>query len=151
MNLFLDWNRFGEIEHYITCSPLDPLQRMGAVRIRVQKADKNFTIIHKSIIHNNASSHGKVYLLLSSRNPLTYMFRSVLDCFTCKQYLICAYFFPDPDEAISFIYFFIFLQKKQYYRHRTRNFSWKQGFAVKNILMNFSITNKKLFTSQDIN
>ncbi len=106
-NLFVDWNRFEEIEHYITCTPMDPLQRMGAIRIRVQRADKNI-IIRKSMIHNNASSHGKVYLLLSSRNPLTYMFRSVLDCFTCKQYLISAYFFPDPDEAMLL---FIYLQK----------------------------------------
>ncbi len=33
--------------HYTTCSPLDPLQWMGAVRMRVQRADKNITIIHK--------------------------------------------------------------------------------------------------------
>ncbi len=29
---------------YITCSPMDPLQWMGAVRMRIQTADKN---IHK--------------------------------------------------------------------------------------------------------
>ncbi len=29
------------------CSPMDPLQWMGAVRMRVQTADKNITIIHK--------------------------------------------------------------------------------------------------------
>ncbi len=28
--------RFGEIKHYITCSPMDPQQWMGAVRMRVQ-------------------------------------------------------------------------------------------------------------------
>ncbi len=32
---------------YITCSPMDPLQWMGAVRMRVQTADKNITIIQK--------------------------------------------------------------------------------------------------------
>ncbi len=40
-------NRFGEIYHYITCSSMDPLQWMGAVRMRVQTDDKNITIIHK--------------------------------------------------------------------------------------------------------
>ncbi len=30
-----------EIEHYITCSPMDPLQWMGAVIMRVQTADQN--------------------------------------------------------------------------------------------------------------
>ncbi len=34
-------------KHYITCSPVDALQWMGAVRMRVQTADKNLTIIHK--------------------------------------------------------------------------------------------------------
>ncbi len=45
MSLFLQQNRFGEILHYITCSPMDPMQWMGAVRMRIQTADKN--IIHK--------------------------------------------------------------------------------------------------------
>ncbi len=46
-------NRFGEIQHWIqiqhcvTCSAMDPLQWMGAARMRVQTADKNITIIHK--------------------------------------------------------------------------------------------------------
>ncbi len=30
----------------ISCSPIDPLQWMGAVRMRVQTADKNITVIH---------------------------------------------------------------------------------------------------------
>ncbi len=33
--------------NYITCSPVDPLQWMGAVRMRVQTADNNITIICK--------------------------------------------------------------------------------------------------------
>ncbi len=40
-------NRFGYIYHCITCSPVDYLQWMGAVRMRVQTADKYITIIHK--------------------------------------------------------------------------------------------------------
>ncbi len=51
MSLFLYQNRFGEIEHYITCSLMDPLQWMGAVRITVQTADKNITIIHTTPVH----------------------------------------------------------------------------------------------------
>ncbi len=35
--------------HYITCSPVDPLQWMGAVRMRVQTAAKNITNI--TVIH----------------------------------------------------------------------------------------------------
>ncbi len=38
---------FGESQHSITCSPMDALQWMGAVRMKVQTADKNITIIHK--------------------------------------------------------------------------------------------------------
>ncbi len=45
--VFLHQSRFGEIKHYITWSPMYPLQWMGAVRMRVQTADKNITIIHK--------------------------------------------------------------------------------------------------------
>ncbi len=32
---------------YNTCSPMDPLQWMGPIRMRVQTGDKNITIIHK--------------------------------------------------------------------------------------------------------
>ncbi len=43
-SLFVHQNWFGEIWHYIICAPL---QWMGAVRMRVQTADKNITVIHK--------------------------------------------------------------------------------------------------------
>ncbi len=36
-------NRFWEMYYYITCSPMDSLQWMGAIRMRVQTADKNIT------------------------------------------------------------------------------------------------------------
>ncbi len=36
-----------DLEVWITCSSMDPLQWMGAVRVRVQTADKIITIIHK--------------------------------------------------------------------------------------------------------
>ncbi len=40
--------RFGEMEHCITVSAMDALQWMGAVRMRVQTADKNITPHHSS-------------------------------------------------------------------------------------------------------
>ncbi len=48
MSLFLHQNRFGKMYHYITCSPVDPLQWMGAVRMRVE------TTAH---LHNNPQIH----------------------------------------------------------------------------------------------
>ncbi len=36
--------------HAITYSPMDPLQSMGAVRMRVQTVDKSITMIHKQSI-----------------------------------------------------------------------------------------------------
>ncbi len=44
-----------EIYHCITCSPMDHLQWMGAVRIRVQTADKH---------HNNPRLHSIYYCLM---------------------------------------------------------------------------------------
>ncbi len=37
---------FRGIYHYITCSPMDLLQWMGAVRMIVKTADENITIMH---------------------------------------------------------------------------------------------------------
>ncbi len=41
--------RFGEMCLCISVSPMDALQWMGAVRMRVQTADKNITIIHRTL------------------------------------------------------------------------------------------------------
>ncbi len=54
MTLFLYQNSFEWIKHYTTCSPMDLW--MGAVRMRVQTADKNITIIHKYDPHNFSPS-----------------------------------------------------------------------------------------------
>ncbi len=51
--------QFGEIEHYITCTLMDPLQSMGAIRMRVQTADKNSTIIHTTPVHQLMSCEMK--------------------------------------------------------------------------------------------
>ncbi len=40
-----------EISHYIICSPMDPLQWMGAIRMIAQTTDKNITIISRSSIN----------------------------------------------------------------------------------------------------
>ncbi len=57
MNMF-NRNRYWAILHYITCSPMNTLQWMGAVRMRVQTADKNITIIHK--YPNDSSPSGNI-------------------------------------------------------------------------------------------
>ncbi len=50
--VFFHQNRFGEIQHNITWSPMDTLQWMGAIRMRVQTADKNITAIHTTPVHH---------------------------------------------------------------------------------------------------
>ncbi len=41
---------------------MDPLQWMGAVRMRVQTADKNITIIHTTPVHHLTSGEVKSYI-----------------------------------------------------------------------------------------
>ncbi len=41
---------------------MDPLQWMGAVRMRVQTADKNITIIHTTPVHQLTSCEVKSYV-----------------------------------------------------------------------------------------
>ncbi len=48
MSLSLLWSR---IYLYITCSSMDPLQWMGAIRIRGRTADENVTIIYTTTVH----------------------------------------------------------------------------------------------------
>ncbi len=54
---------------------MDPLQWMGAVRMRVQTADKNITIIHNTLVHQltscEAKSFGyKLYAIASGYKPI---------------------------------------------------------------------------------
>ncbi len=59
MSLFLQRNTFGEILHYIICSPKDPLQGMGAVRMKVQKHHNNLQVmqvIHKHVCYKQSMS-----------------------------------------------------------------------------------------------
>ncbi len=51
--------RFGEMCHCITVSAMDALQWMGAVRMRVQTADKNITIMHTTPVHQLPSWEDK--------------------------------------------------------------------------------------------
>ncbi len=110
---------------------MDPLQWMGAVRMTVQTADKNITIIHttpvhqvkfcekqihhydvltlnprfwpkyESIIHDIAFFRVKVRPLLSSHIKINGE-NSFGLFFVCKLYLICADFSPNSDETIVF-------------------------------------------------
>ncbi len=48
------WSRFREMKYYIPCTLMDPLQWMGAVRMRVQAADKSMTIIHNTILDDKS-------------------------------------------------------------------------------------------------
>ncbi len=59
--------RFGEIYHSITCSPMDPLQWMGAVRMRVQTADKNITI-HTTPVHQLTSWEDKNCMFVRNKS-----------------------------------------------------------------------------------
>ncbi len=59
-------NRFGENCHYITCSLMDLVLWMGAVRMRVQTSDKNITVIHTTQIHQLISC--KVKSCVFARN-----------------------------------------------------------------------------------
>ncbi len=69
MSLFLQQDRFGEIYHHISCSPVDPLQWMGAVRMRVQTADKNITIIHMTFLIVNSAGSVHITLLIQTGLP----------------------------------------------------------------------------------
>ncbi len=64
----LHLNRFGEIKHYITCSPMDPLQWMGAVRMRVQTAEKNNPqVIHMTSVHQLTPCEVKSWMFLRNK------------------------------------------------------------------------------------
>ncbi len=56
----------GEILHYwyITCSPMDPLQWMGAVRMRGQTDDKNITIIHTTPVPHLMPCEAKSFMFV---------------------------------------------------------------------------------------
>ncbi len=60
--------RFREMLHYITCSAMDPLQWMGAVRMRVQTADKNITIIHTTPVQQLMSCEEKCCMFLINKS-----------------------------------------------------------------------------------
>ncbi len=69
---------------------------MGAVRMRVQTADKNITIIHMSIIHNITSPPVVLSHQNPQRNSICLELRPI---FACKHCLICAYFSPDSGKT----------------------------------------------------
>ncbi len=143
---------------YIICSPMDPLQWMGAVRMR---ADKNITKIHTTLVHqltsceakslplrrfnfkpsllakiqgcynNNASFSQKVHPLLSSHIKI-HLHICFWTVFTYKQCLICAYFSPDSDKMTFSL---------------EKAILWIDNMDI----MDLFLTNMQLFTSQDVN
>ncbi len=54
--------------HCITCSAMYALQWMGAVRMRVQTADKNITIIHTSPVQQSMSFEAKSHMFLRNKS-----------------------------------------------------------------------------------
>ncbi len=69
---FFIWTNLEKLQ-YITCSPMAHLKWMGAVRMRVQTADKNITIIHTTPIHQLMSCEICFYQLFGCsiwRHPL---------------------------------------------------------------------------------
>ncbi len=82
---FFHWNLLGEILHYITCSPMDPLQWMGAVRMRAQTADKNIIVINTTTIPQSCEVKAVCLLetnpslrLLSSNRPSWIKYESII-------------------------------------------------------------------------
>ncbi len=135
MSLFLHQNRFGEMYRDITPSLMDPLHWMGAVRIRVQTADKNITVIHTAPVHQLTT--GKV------KNCMFVINKSIIKTFllqtgTSGWCLICAYLSPDSDK-ISFS-----LEKTILWIEDS-SFGQKQQFEVKKK----NIINMQLSTLQD--
>ncbi len=101
--------------HYIICSPVDPLQWMGAIRMRVQTADKNTkypqhdpnpstNILWKTMfLRNKSSINFKPSCMAKTQvyNPQLSFLQWKSCClasknhwtvFACKQCLICVYF-----------------------------------------------------------
>ncbi len=90
-------------KHYITCSARDPLLWMGAVRIEVQTADKNITIIHTTTDNPLVSKwcNAKVLQIGSKEQKLIYILVGQF-----QQ----ARFFGGSFEGLIFIFTFSFLQ-----------------------------------------
>ncbi len=102
---------------------MDPLQWMGAVRMRVQTADKNITIIpNMTPVHQFIYCQGKscMYVInksvkmlipwkktslvvFSHPNPPTYLFRAVLDCFIQYRKCLWLHFYLYPSVLHGFI------------------------------------------------
>ncbi len=110
---------------------MDPLQWMGAVRMRVQTADKNITIIHTTLVHQLISCEAKSYVfkLFSLGNSAWSVHFSHL--IQTRDFSL--------EKAVLWIKYRYILAKSN-------------DLKLKNvILMDLFITNMQLLTSQDIN
>ncbi len=121
--------RFVEMCLCISVSAMDALQWMGAVRMRVQTADKNITIIHTTPVHqltsgeDKSSNKSSIKTLLTSNHCL---FRAVLSCKRCLIWCrFLSWFRPE--------HFFT------------------GGSVIMDYGLSWFITNTQLLSSQDVN
>ncbi len=75
--------KIGEMQHSITRSPMDPLQWMGAVRMRVQTADKNIIIMHTTPVHQLMSWEDKSCVFVRNKSTIK-TFLTLNRCFWLK-------------------------------------------------------------------
>ncbi len=116
----LDLKKFSgelKLENHITCSPMDPLQWMGAVRIRVQTADKkhhnNPQVIHTNPVHQLMSCIMKSCLFVRNKS-ITKFKVLTLNCRFCPKYPSLIYTGTSQKIRISwkkFIFFIVTFQK----------------------------------------
>ncbi len=69
------------MQHHISVSAMDVLQWMGAVRMRVQTADKNITIIHTTPVHQLTSGEDKSCVFL--RNKCMIKIKNIIFYISC--------------------------------------------------------------------
>ncbi len=83
MLCFKKKKKIGEMQHSITRSPMDPLQWMGAVRMRVQTADKNIIIMHTTPVHQLMSWEDKSCVFVRNKSTIK-TFLTLNRCFWLK-------------------------------------------------------------------
>ncbi len=146
---------------------MDALQCMGAVRMRVQTADKNTTIIHTNPVNVLTSCEAKSCMFV--RNKKIYF------CLQLKQSIITLPPVKSPSPVDSYIKIHpyiclelfllvnsawsvhislliqrrLFHQRKHHYEYRTRILAGSKQFEVNDGFF-FFFTNMQLFASQEM-
>ncbi len=142
---------------------MDSLQWMGAIRMRVQTADKNITIIHTTPVHQSVPCEAKScvsvrnfkrvfyqwYYFLQFKSRLVWIRREICT----DQSLITS-----QNSSKRFDGFWcertiehgLFHWRKLYYGLWTGNLARSNGLNVKSLMTDLFLTIMQLFTSQDI-